>query len=126
MKMELTKKYFSKAPKGQPSHALKSLEYYYKLLFKPESVNKTSFHHLMAFSSFKRDFTAILNKDYLSEFMRKRRYKIRCYIDRLQEELYYLPAPNRDATVLGKKVIKRLPWACDQMLSGMDILRSCL
>lgn len=125
-KMRLIKKYFSKASKGQPIHALKSLEYYYKLLFQPESVNKTSFHHLMTFGSYKRDFTAILNKDYLSEFMRKRRSKIRTYIDRLQEELYYLPAASRDQTVLGKKVIKRLPWACDQMLSGIDILRTCL
>lgn len=90
---------------------------YFTLLFKPSNMYRNDLKDVFNFPSYLKLFKEVIEKEFVSEFTKKREVKIQEYLKDLRNEMFYC-TDKADPSILKKK-ISRLPWSLAEVQKGI-------
>lgn len=94
------------------------------MLFRPTNLYRNDLKSLFSHSRYKQEFSSILEKSYIEEFLDKRLVTLEGYIRMLKEEIYYA-GEAADCNLLSKK-LTRMPWSVQEVQKGVEVLQELL
>lgn len=94
------------------------------MLFRPTNLYRNDLKSLFSHSRYKQEFSCILEKCYIEEFLDKRLATLEGYIRMLREEVYYA-GEAADCNLLSKK-LTRMPWSVQEVQKGVEVLQEIL
>lgn len=115
---KILKKYFGPRVEQEPKTQLSR---YFTLLFKPSNMYRNDLKDVFSHPSYLQDFKKALENEFVSEFKKKRQFKIQAYMKDLINEMSY-SMDKSDPSILQKKV-SRLPWSLDEVEKGIQLFQ---